>query len=311
MRHIDKPYGCFIDRYGVEPELESVDIGMTTLDAENFLEKSLYSIYKEIPVRKLFICDGDSKDKTLNILQKFPRVEIHIKPEFKTTGKALEFLISLMETDWIALIDSDIELSEGWYDKMSENKSKYDALENSRRVLAYHFYREDKNKLDENQRAGDICHMLRRTSVQKFHCDDDYMWRMTDYFLRQIVESSGFKYGKIDTTMHVHNETEGISYPSDEKKIYKKLVFREPEVTIVNQDKYNEIEIQRVKAIIKYLDPESTLMKNDKGIDSLISMLDKEWIIKNGPKWLERYNRGISINFKIKKFIYNIIHRTK
>ena len=82
-----------------------------TLDAETFLEKSLYSVYGEVPVKRLIVCDGGSKDSTIKILENFPRTVVHVKSELKTGAKSLEFLILQVKTDWFVLVDSDIELS--------------------------------------------------------------------------------------------------------------------------------------------------------------------------------------------------------
>ncbi len=71
MKYIDKPSGIFVDKKIEEPNSEPIDVVMATLDSEVFLEKSLYSVYKEIPVRKLFVCDGGSKDSTVEILKNF------------------------------------------------------------------------------------------------------------------------------------------------------------------------------------------------------------------------------------------------
>ena len=71
INYIDRSSGSLIDRMMVEPELEQVDVIMETLDAVNLLEKGLYSVYREIPVRKLIVCDGGSKDGTIEILKKF------------------------------------------------------------------------------------------------------------------------------------------------------------------------------------------------------------------------------------------------
>ena len=70
MKNIDKPISAFVDRHIQESALEPVDVIMLTLDAENFLEECLYSAYKEIPIRKLIVCDWDSKDNTKEILEK-------------------------------------------------------------------------------------------------------------------------------------------------------------------------------------------------------------------------------------------------
>ncbi len=113
MRLIERNLGSFLDRMKNEPNLEPIDVIMPTLDAEVFLEKCLYSVYKEIPVRKLFVCDGGSKDQTIEILKKFPRVESFVKSDIRTTGKVMEFLMSLVETNWFVQIDSDIVLTYG------------------------------------------------------------------------------------------------------------------------------------------------------------------------------------------------------
>lgn len=304
LKYIDRPAGRIIDKKSEQPELEPIDVIMPTLDADNFLEKCLYTVYREIPIRKLFVCDGGSKDNTTEILKQFPRVELHVRSDFRTQGKALEFLMSLVETEWFLLLDADIELLPGWYDEMIKNKSAYDVLENSNRILAYHFYREDIKKLREDSRASDLCHLIRKTAVNNFHCDDDFMWRYTDYFLRQIVENDGYKYGKVRSVRHVHNETERIYYESDEEKNYRKLVLKEPQWIIIDKNKANRYNVKNAKAIVKYLDPDHPLVKNNKGLDSLVRLLDRRWVSEVNPKWLKRYNRGRAVLFPIKNFVW-------
>lgn len=309
MRYLVKPSGSFTDRTKKEIDLEKIDVIMSTLDSETFLEICLFDLFKEIPVRKLYVCDGGSKDKTLEILRKFPRTEIFVKPEIRTTGKAIEFLISKVESEWFVLIDSDIELDDGWYDEMREHEKDFDVIENSKRTLAYHMYREDKIKIQENARALDLCHLIKKTAVKNFQCDDDYMWRFTDFFLRQVVEKSGYKYGKISTAEHTHNETERIAYKSDKEKNFQELVWKEPEWVIIDKKKADLNKIKHAKAVIKYLDPDFPMVKNDKGIDELISILDQDWVIRNGPTWVNRYNKTKStgaVKMKIRKIMANI-----
>ena len=80
-----------VDRRIREPNLEPIDVVMYTLDAEIYLEKCLDSAYREVPVDKVIVVDGGSKDKTLDILNKYPRMEIHVRPDIRTTGKCHEF----------------------------------------------------------------------------------------------------------------------------------------------------------------------------------------------------------------------------
>ena len=314
MKYIEKPAGSFVDRAASDQDTEPVDVVMLTLDAENFLEKCLYSLYKEVPVRKLFICDGGSHDQTHDILEKFPRIELFVRPDFRTTGKTLEFLISQIETDWCIIIDSDIILAPGWYDEMSKSKSKFDVIENSKMVNAFHMYREVTPKLDENERAYDMCHLAKKSAIKNFHCDDDYMWRFTDLLLRQAVEKSGSKYGKTSSTMHFHNETERLRYKSDSEKAFEKVVWHEPEFVIVDKKRYDEYMVKHAMAIVKYLDPNHPLVRKQ-GYDDTIRLLDRQWVVDNGPAWLGRYDKavrvGSSLAFGIKKFIRRHILKPK
>jgi len=290
MHFIEKPTGKFIDRGMNEEALGAIDVVMLTLDAELSLEKSLFSIYKEIPVNRLIVCDGGSKDNTIKILQKFPRTEIFVKPEIRTTGKALQFLFSKVKTDWFLLIDSDIELEKNWYSKMFEYSDVYDVLENGRRVKAYHFYREQKAKIQEDTRSWDLCHLVKTKAVENYHCDDDYMWRYTDIFLRHSVEKDGYKYGKVNNTFHIHHEIERVPYQSNPEKNYQEIKFFEPKLIIHDQKKLEQAMIKHAKAVVKYLDPDYLMIKNNRNYETVIRLLDREWIEKNGPKWLKRYD---------------------
>ncbi len=300
MKFIEKPSCPFEDRVEKEPNLKTIDVIMLTLDSENFLEKCLYSVYREIPVNKLIICDGGSKDETLEILKKFPRVVLFVKPEFRTTGKILEFLFSKVESEWFVLLDSDIILEKGWYNEMYQNQEKFDVLESGRRILAFHIFREDTAKLRDDDRSHDGCHLIRKNAVENFHCEDDYMSRYVDILLRQVVEKSGYKYGKIKSTLHIHNETERIPYQSDDEKNYRKLVIKEPEYIIIEKKK-EEAHMQRhAKAIVKYLDPNFPWVKNTKWLDGHIRKLDRKWVEENGKRWLARYDKVTSTSFSIK-----------
>ena len=301
MYFVEKPVGKFVDRRFSEDREKSVDVVMLTLDAEFSIEKSVFSIYKEIPVSRLIVCDGGSQDNTVKILKKMPRTEIFVKPEIRTTGKALEFLFSKIETDWFVLIDADINLEEGWYGKMFKHSDSYDIIENGKRINAYHFYREQKSKVHGNERSLDLCHLIKKESISKFHCEDDYMWRYTDILLRQTVEKEGFRYGKANNTFHVHNETERIPYESDSKKNYQEMKFSEPELIIRDQKKLEQAMIKHAKAVVKYLDPDYYMVKNDKNYEKIIKLLERDWVLKNGPKWIKRYDNAGSKLSSIKR----------
>ena len=304
MNFIERPSGCFCDRASLDPNLAKIDIMMTTLDAENYLERSLFTLYREVPVRNLIICDGGSKDTTLEITKKFPRVKLHIRPDLTTEGKSMEFLINELETEWCVYLDGDIELAEGWYDKMCLQKDKFDVIENGKVYLAWHKYILDEDKLKSNTRPGTDCHLFKKEALKDFHVDDDFAWRHDDILFRQTAERSGFKYGKTNDTYHVHNETERIPYKSDTSKSYRKVVIDEPRNIIINEELHKKNMEKIAKGIVKYLDPDHEIIKNSQGFIFAISMLDRKWIEETNPVWLNKYDESQSSKSKIKHRIY-------
>jgi glycosyltransferase involved in cell wall biosynthesis len=277
----------FVDRY--QAEKKGIDVLLLTLDAELFLERSLYSLYSEVPVARLIVCDGGSHDRTISILSKFPRVQLHVRPDIRTTGKSVEFLLSKAETEWIMFTDGDLTYPKGWYDEMCKYRDKYDAID-SRRVHAYEFYREDRETELINERPLLTTPQLgKRKALKKFIVDDDYMWRITDIAVRQAIEKGGYRYGKITSTFHFHHTGEGVKYASDPSKVYLRVIFEDPKVVIVNQENYSRTLVQAAKAYVKYIDPNLPYVK---GVDHLLLLLDRQWVAENGPAWLTRYDKA-------------------
>jgi glycosyltransferase involved in cell wall biosynthesis len=110
---------------------DRVDVIMRTKNSAEMLKQSLDSIFQEIPVRKVIIVDGGSTDDTIKIASQYENVEIYHKPELNL-GQATQFGFRVAETEWIAVIDSDIILKNGWYSQMSEYMNESDAVEGSR-----------------------------------------------------------------------------------------------------------------------------------------------------------------------------------
>jgi len=278
-----------IDRFVGEGN--GIDVLLLTLDAEPFLMLFLKSLYAEVPVARLLVCDGGSKDETANILKQFPRVNLNIRPDIRTTGKALEFLISKAKTEWIMCTDADLTFPKGWYDEMCRYRSKFDAFD-SKRMLAYEFYREDpaSERLDVRPFMNSP-QMGKLEALKNFRVDDDYVQRITDIAARQTIEKGGYRYGKVTTTYHLHHAGEEISYKSDESKAATKLVFEKPKEIVINEANWRKRLMDNAKGYVKYIDPNATGVKNDQSIDHvLLPLLDRRWVLEHGPAWIDRYD---------------------
>ena len=54
---------------------------------------------------------------------------------------------------------------------------------------------------------------------------------------------------------------------------------------------------------MKYLEPEYYLVKNDPRYNSLIRILERDWIKRTNPKWLLRYDESNSFCSKMKNLV--------
>ena len=309
-KYVDHPFGVFHDRLlRDKASFPAVDVVMLTLDADNFLRRCLCSLYREVPVKRLLVCDGGSKDDTKAIFHGFPRVQFFCRPDIRTMGKAYEFLFSKVETEWCVIIDSDLELSEGWFDKMCLKRQELDVMECEGRTLVYHFARDYPLAKLDSTRPSDSCYLARTKALSKFQCDDDYVWRMTDFYFRQQVEKTGFKYGKVPVR-RFHHETERAPYRSDEEKLYQKMVCPEPQWIVIDQNKLDVIMVKYAKGIVKYLDPEFPLVKADDAFDEVILRLDRSWVAENGSAWLPRYDKATSRFTRAKRKLRRLAGKT-
>lgn len=82
------------------------------------LETCLKSIYSNVPVNRLLVVDGGSRDNTLSMVNEFPRVKI-LEDFEGTRATARQKGIDAVETEWHLHVDSDVVLCNKWFDKAS------------------------------------------------------------------------------------------------------------------------------------------------------------------------------------------------
>ena len=105
---------------------EKVDVVMLTKNSERMLKECLASVYKNIPVNNLVVVDGYSVDLTLKILEQFQKKygNVVLIQDGGTRGRARQKAISRVGTDWFMFVDSDVILSDGWFEKAKELMKK-------------------------------------------------------------------------------------------------------------------------------------------------------------------------------------------
>jgi glycosyltransferase involved in cell wall biosynthesis len=95
--------------------LEEVDVVLLTKNSiKPCLKECLDAVYANIPVGRLLVIDGGSTDETLNLVQKYPHVEV-IDDSEGNRATARQKGIDAAETTWHLHVDSDVILCKGWY----------------------------------------------------------------------------------------------------------------------------------------------------------------------------------------------------
>ena len=82
-------------------------------------------------MRRIIIVDGGSTDQTKEIALACDNVDFHVKPDMNL-GQATQFGFSMAQTEWVAVIDSDIVLRKGWFNDMKKYIDNTDAIEGGR-----------------------------------------------------------------------------------------------------------------------------------------------------------------------------------
>lgn len=98
---------------------EQVDVVVLTKNSERILEKCFNSIFENVPVHRFIVVDGHSTDSTADIIKKFSDKfgNVVLIKDGGTRGSARLMGIREVETDWFVFVDSDVILSDRWYEK--------------------------------------------------------------------------------------------------------------------------------------------------------------------------------------------------
>lgn len=98
-------------------DIKAIDVCIPTWNSARTLELCLKSVVREIPIKRIRIVDNFSTDDTVQIAEKHGASIVQKKCGI---GKARQYLIENVTTDYFAFIDSDIVLRCGWFDAVVE-----------------------------------------------------------------------------------------------------------------------------------------------------------------------------------------------
>jgi glycosyltransferase involved in cell wall biosynthesis len=280
------------DRYLDEPG-RAVDVIIPVINTNPLWENNLYSFYREIPISRLLVGDAGCTDDTIEIAQRFPRVEIIDQSERVSLGYCLRELIEAVQTEWFIYLHADVYLPERWFDTMVSYQSHFDWFECNRRKTILVDYPDVWQ--DSAERAYSGSQMGRKAAFELFlsRIDDDFLLRNEDIILQEMLESTGGRYGRVAETYHHH-------------QMMNKPGSMEPDFVRVELTRAKDVEWERkvrnmqARGIIKYTQPHRKHLINivQNSVSSLqrTRALDpqefRDWTANTNPAWLPYVRRA-------------------
>ncbi|MEM3828414.1 MAG: glycosyltransferase [Conexivisphaerales archaeon] len=202
--------------------MNKVDVVLLTKNSlKPCLKECLESIYANIPVNRLIIVDGGSKDGTLEFVRQYPNVEI-IDDSHGNRATARQKGIDAVETEWHVHVDSDVILCKNWFKKAWKHvKEDVGAIwgvaipiEKHTYNIAYamsKFYRLPIRDMLVKQMRSERCMthdtLFKTELVKDVKIPRDlHIWE-DDYIGRHVIKK-GFKFLKVKDPYCLHNVCE-------------------------------------------------------------------------------------------------------
>lgn len=294
----------FVDRFLGDSQ-HAVDVIIPIIHTNELWDANLKSFYREIPINRLLISDGGCIDNSIEILKKYPRVKIFDHKNIKTLGYCIKKLIEEVETEWFVYPHSDVYLPSGWFDKMHAHQSEYDWFGCPMRITAlvdyFHIHKamgEDSPYMGSQMGKKEAF----VKGIQKI--DDDFVYRQEDAVFAHVVESNGYRHGKVSDTFHYHQMMH------KESPWGRKIKNVSIEVEWSDEEKERAAMMQ-IKGVVKYLPPTPSFREivrnNILELSKLKNYNEKElrrWIQVNNPDWARKIG---FFRLKIKGILVNLI----
>lgn len=271
------------DRFLMNPE-DSVDMIIPIVHTNELWQSNLLSFYREIPMNRLLIGDGGCIDDSIEIVRKFPRVEVFDHRNYDSLGYSIRKLIEAVETEWFVYVHSDVYLPRGWFDAMKRHQAEYDWFGCSMQHTVMVEYQRD-----YGQRPWAGSQMGRKVAFEEglARIDDDYVYRQEDLVLTSLVKQAGYRHGKVEDTFHYHQTMFKAS------PWFRKARYGLTKTERTREEKVRTY-VMQAKRVIEYLEP--TIPWLSRCVRASLHYLRdlgelnwaefRQWVAETDPAWL-------------------------
>jgi glycosyltransferase involved in cell wall biosynthesis len=105
----------------------SLTFVVCALNEEVLIADCLRSIQREAPAIPIFLVDNGSTDRTVEIARRFSGVYVISEPKRGLT-RARQAGLDNATTDWVAFIDADCKIPDGWMTELLDNVTQPDVV---------------------------------------------------------------------------------------------------------------------------------------------------------------------------------------
>jgi glycosyltransferase involved in cell wall biosynthesis len=196
---------------------DAVDVVLITKDSERKLSDCLTSVYQNVPVARLIVVDGYSKDRTLAILDDFNRKYGNVVVLFDrgTRGSARQKGIQAVKTAWFLFVDSDVVLCKDWFKKAQScinpqvgavwGIEVWSTLKNPKTLK---LFLTTTRKIFE-VRGGTHDTLIRTATVQDIKIPND-LHVFEDSYIKDHIENKGFQVVACYSPFCIHYRTKVV-----------------------------------------------------------------------------------------------------
>ena len=96
---------------------KEIDVVMLTKNSNKpYFKRVLDAIKRNIPIHHFIAVDGYSNDGTIEVIREFFSDRLIVVKTKACLGLARYIGMRIVDTEWFAFIDSDVEILDGWYE---------------------------------------------------------------------------------------------------------------------------------------------------------------------------------------------------